>query len=254
MIPALAIVLGMCFFPSCSISLREVSRETDSGVSETKKPDKDDKHSYILPKKIIEYEGEMSKTKLVEEADMWVKRYNMTYGEGKADEIILTPEQIAELNGRIIKSSPTVTDMTLPPEKIPGKDVIAMMKKYALPAGDKFNKRGERITPEEKSRIINNAAMDLVGEEVEVRLGIVTDLCDLRGFPTTLDFYSAEDPNHYYSAIQETELVTGFPVFILHESRDGEFLFVQSYYYAGWVEKSKTAECDRNPTSRSPIP
>ncbi len=251
--------LCLCFFSSCSISLRDVKPETEPAETETEteretetspeteKPETSENPGNIPPEKPIEYEEGITESEIIlsTEANMWVERYNQKYGDGRADEVILSKSEIEEYNCGIIDNCPTVTDMTEVPDTIPGSDILNMIKKYPMPVGDKFNRHGEYIRPEEKNKIIENTAPDSVEGDVNVRLGIVADRCDLKGFPTHHGFYEENDPHFYYSAIQETELVTGFPVFILHESRDGEFLFVQSYYYAGWVEKSKIAEADK---------
>ncbi len=248
---SLALILSLCFFSSCSLSLRNVEHETET-ESETAAPltpetEKIPEKSDNPPESRIEFDKEFMENNIIlsAEADMWVRRYEEKHGEGTADEIILTPAEIGDYNRGIANSCPTVVDMTEVPEKYTGEEILAMIKKYPMPVGDKFDRNSGHIKPEKKAEIIENTAPESIESEVEVRLGVVTDRCDLKGFPTRLGFYEQNDPNFYYSAIQETELVAGFPVFILHESRDGEFLFVQSYYYAGWVEKSKIAETDR---------
>ena len=177
-----------------------------------------------------------------EDALKWVGLYEKKHGEGSVDKVIMTPTEIAEYNKNIVENCPTVYDMTLPPSKISGNEVLKMINKYSMPSGDKYDRHGNHIKEDKRGDIDNNRNLNAISDTVEVKYGIITRRCDLKGFPTELGFYNKNDT--YYSSIQETELIVGFPVLILHVSADGEFIFVQSYYYAGWIPSSCAAETD----------
>lgn len=162
------------------------------------------------------------------------------FGE-KSCEILLTEAEIAAYNRRVIENCPTVVDITDPPETMSGQTVRDMIFRCSVPDGDRYTRSGEYITSAMRQTI--EARRQNVPDTVEVRLGIVTNRCDLKSVPTSVGFYAYGDG--HYSAIQETELITGFPVWILHESGDGEFFFVQSYYYAGWIPSDAVGICSR---------
>lgn len=46
-------------------------------------------------------------------------------------------------------------------------------------------------------------------------------------------FKSAQD---FYDRLQGTEVFVGMPVWVYHTSADGQFYFVQTYFYQGWVD------------------
>ncbi len=170
------------------------------------------------------------------DAQEWIARLG-----DSSREILLTHEEITEYNRRVIDQCPTVVDIADPPETMSGQTVRDMIYRYSMPSGDRYTGSGEYITSAMRQTI--EARRQNVPESAEVRLGIVTNRCDLKSIPTTEGFYAYGD--RHYSAIQETELITGFPVWILHESGDGQFFFVQSYYYAGWVPADAVGICSR---------
>lgn len=235
----LFILMGFfCILSSCaSLELRNNTEiETETGIFSN--------HTDILQKS-KENIGEenimlnVSERHISKDAEKWVELYNKKHGEGAADEIILDSLEIKDYNRKIIENCPTVYDMTLIPEQIDGVKVREMIHKYSMPQSDKFDKHGNHIKDNTRDEILQNCNIDAVADTVGVKTGIIIKRCDLKGFPTELGFYNKNDT--YYSSIQETELIVGFPVFILHESRDGEFLFVQSYYYVGWIPKNAVA-------------
>lgn len=162
------------------------------------------------------------------------------YGESAAD-VILSAEEIAAYNHRVIDNCPTVVDIADPPETMDGKTVRDMIHRNSMPSGDRFTKSGDYIDSAKRQKI--EKRRENVPDTVTVRLAVITNRCDLKSVPTSVGFYSYGDT--HYSGIQESELITGFPVWILHESGDGQFYFVQSYYYAGWIPSDCAALCSR---------
>ncbi|MBQ2725694.1 MAG: SH3 domain-containing protein [Clostridia bacterium] len=159
----------------------------------------------------------------------------------KSGEILLTEAEIAGYNRRIIDNCPTVVDIADPPETMSGQTVRDMISRYSMPAGDHFTRSGDYIDSGKRQKIEARRAADQVPETVTVRRALITNRCDLKSLPTSVGFHNYGD--RHYSGIQETELITGFPVWILHESPDGAFYFVQSYYYAGWIPSDCAALC-----------
>ncbi|MBQ8185689.1 MAG: SH3 domain-containing protein [Clostridia bacterium] len=169
-------------------------------------------------------------------AEEWITRS----GE-KARDVILTDAEIDALNAKIAENCPTVVDIANPPATMEGSAVREMIRKYSMPAGDRFTRNGEYIDASKRQKIETRRAADSVPEIVTVKKAVITNRCDLKGVPTSIGFHAYGD--RHYSGIQETELITGFPVWILHESSDGAFVFVQSYYYAGWIPSEFAALC-----------
>ena len=178
------------------------------------------------------------------DAAEWIERYEALFGEGSADRIILSAEEIGAYNARMTESCPTLVDIKSIPDTVDGESLKNRIAAHAFPSGDKFDRGGSRIDDEMRQAILSNRALDEIGAEAEVIPGIVTARCDMRSFPTSLGFYEGGDT--FYSKIQQTELIVGMPVWILHRSADGGFFYVQSYYYEGWISASAAAVCDRD--------
>lgn len=102
-----------------------------------------------------------------------------------------------------------------------------------------FDIDGRRFTEEELEDIKANRNLDKAGTFTPVR-AIVCERADLRTVPYGGPMLKAAGDT-YYDRLQETELVLGMPVWVLHESSDGLFYYVQSYFYRGWVSRETVA-------------
>lgn len=200
----------------------------DSAVPSIEKPDLSG--IFAMPQRTIH-----------ESAAEWIEKRGDT-----ADTVLMTPEEIRAFNQRIIDDCPTVVDMAEIPETMDGQTVREMISRYSIPSGDRFTESASYIDGAKREKI--RLRLEGVPDVVTVRPAIVTDRCDLKGIPTSVGFHKYG--NWHYSDIQETELITGFPVWILHESSDGQFYFVQSYYYAGWIPSDSAAVCSREEFAR----
>ena len=78
---------------------------------------------------------------------------------------------------------------------------------------------------------------------MQAKYGIIVYRADLKSLPTRLGFYDSPT-DEYYDRIQETELPVGMPVLVLHESLDKDFLYIQTYFYRGWVRSDAVAICE----------
>ncbi|MCR4906517.1 MAG: SH3 domain-containing protein [Clostridiales bacterium] len=240
--------LGVLFFSSCSLADMIEFRDADSGpapyhAAETETP----KEPADLVHETIPIENETDaqpdanpdpETDVDANAAAWIARYESLFGEGAADEILLTSEEIAAYNRRIIEECPTVVDIAAVPESMEGKNVQGMLL-IDLPAVELFNDDGEHFSWDP---VRANASTETVPDTVVPQRAVVTARCDMKSLPTSSGLFEGKD--RYYSKIQLTELIVGMPVWVLHESADGAFLFVQSYYYIGWIPSNAVALCD----------
>jgi hypothetical protein len=177
------------------------------------------------------------------EAADWIANFEAAFGEGAADGTILTEEEIDAYNKRMTESCPTLTDIRSIPETTDGTALKERIAAHYFPQGEKYDRGGSRIDDEMREAILANRALEDIGDTVSVTPAVITARCDMRSFPTTLGFYDSGDT--FYSRIQETELIVGMPVWVLHRSADERFLYVRSYYYEGWITASAAAVCDR---------
>ncbi len=244
-------VICVCF-NSCRLRNATV-RETEIPISviETESPDEtvktipDDGRIFTA-----EHENKHGKKKppLREQAADWAAWYDSRWGDGASDEIILASDEIRAMNERIVRDCPAVVDIAALPETMDGASVRALIEAYAIPGGELIDRDGAAFDETRRQAMLDNRALDAIGETVTVRPAVITSRCNMKSFPTELHLYN--QPDRRYSQIQETELIVGFPVWILHESADGAFLFVQSYYYAGWIPTEAAALCSAEDFAR----
>lgn len=175
------------------------------------------------------------------EAAEWIGWYESAYGKGRADDLLLNRTEIGNLNRRMRDETPNMCDMTALPSEMSGQEVRELIQRYNLPADERYVDGHTPITAAMQDEVRLNRALDKVPDSVEIRRAVVTERCDLKGFPTDKTFHRSGDP--HYDGIQETELIAALPVAVLHTSEDGNFVFVLSYFYSGWIPAKNIAFC-----------
>ncbi len=171
----------------------------------------------------------------------WIGWYEDTYGVGSSERVLLDAGSIRAWNQKMIADTPTMRDMSVLPETMSGQEVLDLIHRYELPADERYDGGQQYITPEMREEVKNNRALDNIGETVAVRRAIAVERSNLKGFPTSRTFHKPGD--RHYDGIQETEILSGFPVGVVHESADGAFVFVLSYFYSGWIPSETIAYC-----------
>ncbi|MCK9536136.1 MAG: SH3 domain-containing protein [Bacilli bacterium] len=172
--------------------------------------------------------------------EYWIQNLNPKYN---ADTVILSPAEIALYNQNVFNgylSTKVVNLLDFPltvqgteiREKINGYDQL--MTKYTI-----YDK-GIPISETEKTTIKNNRNIDMIASTVAVRYGIITEFTAVRSFPTLCYANSSKQDR-----FQETGLNVGEGVIVYHETADGEWFFVQTMNYYGWVEAKKIGLCSR---------
>lgn len=233
-----------CFFSGCAhINLRDTNTET-SLLQNPIKPS-----AYSIEDKPctgLLYEDYITEKNIYvsNNAYEWIEKYNKRFGDEQANKVFMSDDEIKALNKKIQDECFSVFDMSYVPEKIPKNELCDMIEKYSLPYGELRRKNGEQITSDTKNNILKNRNLDNISENIVPKFAIITSRCNLTSFPTDIGFYDYGDI--FYNKIQETELVFGLPVIVLHESYDSRYIFVQSYFYRGWIPIDSAAYCDEN--------
>ena len=161
------------------------------------------------------------------------------------EEELLTQEEIAEYNKLILSDYDATRTVDVPElsNTVTKAFVENMINRYTKINNYTMynNETKKALTGAEKNAIIDNRNMFNIPSTVNVRYGISVDFAWMRAYPT----------NHYSNdwsmdRIQETVINVGEGVAIYHESKDGNWYYVQSYNYNGWVEKKYIAECSQD--------
>ena len=174
----------------------------------------------------------------------WSAVYDGRFGDGASDEVLLTDAEIDAYNAAMTASCPTMTDLVTYPDFVSGAEVLSLIGRYALPAGYDYDRAGNYIGEEERYAVLANRNLDAVGEMIAVERAVVTSRADMKSFPMEDGFYPRGNPG--FNQIQETELPVGTPVAVLHRSADGEWMFVVTYHYCGWIPVGTAAVCGRD--------
>lgn len=159
----------------------------------------------------------------------WQKKYS------DAEKILCTPGKIHELNQLTCHRLPNlVFDLSQYPAYIPASAIINMIleNEFAKEAGYINNKPvlSDYYAGLEKTMNL----VELRGI-AQVEYGFTLRRSSIRTFPTN-DFYTKKPEDREFDLFQETALDPAEPLICLHQSNDGQWRFVQSANYRGWIE------------------
>lgn len=208
----------------------EPGTQTDGAARETEKPTEATQTPVPEP----EEQG----------AEKWIRLYEEKYGRGSSEKVLADAKAIEDFNAELVNTTDYMEDIGDfdRANAVTAEQLRAWVEDGSLP-NPCYKESGGTYSEEEIAAIDRNRNADAVQGNA-ARRGVVTDRADLRTVPFGEMVLKAEDDT-YYDRIQETELIAGMPVWILHESADGEFYYVQSYYYRGWVAEAKVAVIEK---------
>ena len=226
----IAIIFAVCtlLFASCAggnSSLNEESDPTD--VLESYEPiaTETTKAPVTLPpSKAFEI--------IPEGAEKWID------AKAQPSSIIMSQQEIQNMNEKIRNDCDALVDILNYAENISGEDVKNMMYSSSGPSLPKYDENGNSITESKLDQIRSNRNLGNINDVVDVRRGVTVQRAYVRALPTNMEFYNYSYKQDH-DRMQETELSAGSAVIVLHESKDSNFYFIQSYYYYGWV----SADC-----------
>lgn len=98
------------------------------------------------------------------------------------------------------------------------------------------------VEPERIQKLLSLADLDRLPSMN--RLGVVIKPSFIRVLPTTRPFYEAPD-DYPFDHLQFSEIKPNEPVRILHTSKDGAWLYIETSYANGWVEPDAVRFADQ---------
>jgi len=155
------------------------------------------------------------------------------------DAVIMSAEEIAADNARMLAECSALCDINAVPETLTGEELTALITASNGPSLPKYDSDGAEITPEELDAILALRNAGAVAENNPVRLGVCVERANLRSIPSERSFY--DTPDYKLDRLQETEIFAGMPLWVLHTSSDGAWLYVRSYFYGGWIQSRSVA-------------
>lgn len=167
--------------------------------------------------------------------DYWIAR------QPEPDRVILDRAGIAAQNARMRERDPAIHDLRALPSPLPAAWVREQVGKLsARPARTLYDAQGRPLDAATLDGLVDALALDAVPAARPLQYGLVTRRAALRTFPTALRAFSRVGDTDI-DRFQESALFPGDAVAVLHESRDGQWLFVASERYFAWTEKRNVA-------------
>lgn len=169
-------------------------------------------------------------------ADFWIRQV------AQPDRVLLDASAIAAQNRQLVQRDPSMRDLGALPAMLSRAQVEGWIKDLSkLPKRPLYDDKGVRVSDAVLRQIGGQLALDRVPPEQSTRYGLIVRRSALRSFPTDLRVFTSDDDTDI-DRFQETAEFPGTPVAIVHESRDGQWLFVLSPRYSAWTRKENVAE------------
>lgn len=154
-----------------------------------------------------------------------------------ADRVILDRAGIAAQNARMRAEDDSIHDLRALPARLPRAKVLADIQALSRwPQKPLFGEDGKPVAATARPAIEANLALDAIPTERPLQYGLVTHRAALRAFPTALRVFTSQGDTDI-DRFQESALFPGDAVAVLHESADGQWLFITSERYSAWIEK-----------------
>ena len=167
----------------------------------------------------------------------------------KDSSVIMTEAQIKSHNNTIRSKNPDwMRDLANYPSSLSSSALSSYIEDATKTPTGKYNANKQAITSSMITSYKNNRNMSGIASSNPTKKGIVVRRSMLRSLPTLTAFYDTTSGKLFgnFDRIQETGLSVGFPVYVLHTSSDGNWYFVESYFYQGWVQIEDIALCSND--------
>lgn len=160
--------------------------------------------------------------------DFWISKLP------EPDSLIMEREIIEAFNRDILRTLPDlVYDLTGYPASLDRNQLTKLIKQRPFPEEDRYSK-GVKVEQAYYKNLLLQMNLPGIEEQNSVTPALTVCRTNIRTFPTAGE--SLEEPDDYdFDLFQETAVSPAEPVLILHRSLDGQWYFVQTYNYNGWM-------------------
>lgn len=156
------------------------------------------------------------------------------------DEIVMSGKQIEEYNQAIVQAMPdTMFDLRNYPRAIDRQTLTAFLTAAAFPV-DEMYINGTPATNAFYNELRSQLNIAAVQDTNHVGYGFTVERTDIRTFPTGTGVFETPGDREFDS-FQETAVDPGVPMVILHNSLNGDWLYVQTSNYRGWMPAKSVA-------------
>jgi len=173
------------------------------------------------------------------DADYWVSKIS------EPERLLEKPAGIAAFDRNAFTQDDNLIDLGKFPQELSAAQIREMVLSLSKPYGsDLYDDDGELLNDEGYDRYRDNLNLDQLSDTNTVRFGMVVERTSMRTWPTDDRYFKTLDSKNL-DRFQENGLFPADAVAVLHYSKDGQWLFVQSYNYGAWVRKEAIAFGDR---------
>lgn len=166
--------------------------------------------------------------------DDWIARLDAP------DAVVLDGDAISAQNAAMRRDDGSIHAPLALPDRLGRRTVEAWIQGLSTrPAQPRFSAAGV-VDDATLDAWMDALALDTLPARITPRFGLVVRRADLRAFPTTTRVFSQSGDTDI-DRFQEDALFPGTPVAVLHASRDGDWLFVESERYRAWIEARHVA-------------
>ena len=163
-------------------------------------------------------------------ADYWLKR------TPQADRVLLQPAAIQDGNRRLLATEPGMADWQTWPDRVPAAAIRQRIEALSKrPATVLYKTADIQVSSEEIDAWQDNLDLENIQDADDRLFGMIVKRSALRRFPTDRRAFDGKGGIDI-DRLQESAVFPGSPVAVLHESKDRQWLFVQSENYAAWVK------------------
>lgn len=156
------------------------------------------------------------------------------------DDIIMPEKEIEAYNRQVQrKLSDGVFDLRQYPSQLDRQTLTNFLGNNELPREEMYS-NGVPVTADFYNSIKEQMNLQQVQDINTVRYGFAVKRTNIRTFPTSSGIYQSAN-DHEFDMFQETAINPAEPLLILHKSLQGDWFFVQTYNYRGWVPANNVA-------------
>ena len=156
-------------------------------------------------------------------------------------------ENLADVNRRIRADAGAKIADLLAERTYTASDVLSMIRSYSFPNKNMYGDRWdvENVRNEIAAYMNTEVLSAAPGSVLTLHYGILTDNASVRAFPSDRQVRNDGD-SAVWDYFQETKLLYGDGVIILHQTADSLWSFVQGLNYFGWVRTDSIGICSRD--------
>lgn len=156
------------------------------------------------------------------------------------DRVIMDSAEIEAFNQDIIDTQPElIYDLGRYPDSLDHDQLTSLVTRRPFPDEDRYS-GGIKVDSSYYDGLYSQMNLPGIGDKNEVSLALTVQRTSIRTFPTDEESLSEPD-DHDFDLFQETAVGPAEPVLILHRSLDGQWYFVQTYNYNGWMPAGDVA-------------